>query len=46
MEKNKLMELAEKMGFNKKAVEAGFKADAKAQEKQILDANKFMKKGK
>ena len=49
MKKEELIELSKKLGMNQKAVENYFKTDAKAAEKQIVEAATFMgliKKGK
>lgn len=37
-----VLELAEKLGLNKEAIENHLKLDKKAAEKQVLDAAKFM----
>jgi hypothetical protein len=42
MKKEKLTELAEKLGMNKAATEFGLKTKPKETEKQIVDAAKFM----
>jgi len=42
MKEDKLLELAEKLNFNKAATEVGLKSKPKETEKQITDAAKFM----
>ncbi len=42
MKKERLIELAEKLNFNKEATEYGLKTDLKATEKKIIDSAKFM----
>jgi len=42
MKQEKLIELSKELGMNQEAVENHFKTNAKAAEKQILDAAKFM----
>jgi len=42
MKKEELIELSKKLNMNQKATEAYLTSDAKAAEKQILEAAKFM----